>query len=213
VQIKEEVRNNYLAGSVISFLGSIILNSNGVARKQDPELFNPYLEQAITKIDTVLLPIEQRTNKGDRFAHKIYNEWRRALYADNSSGLADAVASLSNYLKTEQPVLDETFQAKLVAARQIYAGRGFVREQAFDLNDIIAGMGDVNYAEIAPAFIEVKDGELVEPAAWNLLDVVEKTGAKSLMHDFPYYATWDDDNSLEMLGNLMEDLTKLQQET
>lgn len=205
VEITDDIRDNYLAGEVVCWLGQIILDRTGRFTQQDPLMHNPFLVKAIEVVEE-LIPLSSYRKRASASAHAIYETFQDGRFNQSKDARFLTVAELLGKNKR----LQDLFVHKVERAGELVDARGTVTGEAFSLDDVFEKMEDLDTETVPPAYIDVDDaGNLVEPAVWNVLDMIQSAGAKSFTHDFPYYSTWDAKNGVDILDSLLEDLVLL----
>lgn len=99
----------------------------------------------------------------------------------------------------QDPSLFAELTSKWAIAQEIHAKRGDVTIPAYNIGELIAGLGGLNLDEIAPRDIT--------GSTYNIGDIIDHTSVETHLTNFPYYTTFNiRTNAAQMLDSALEDL-------
>ena len=209
--ITTEEKENYQAAWVVEALEGIILQREEARNQHNQLPYNPFIDEAVATIDDLfpggVTPLDLKLGRA------IVNKWTELAYSDPRLSEIETLDKTGAFVVKQAPHLAKAVEAKKARVRKVYLARGTVQEESIDLGGIEEKIRALDISQVPPEYIEVIDGELVEPATRNLDDVFRAAGVEIGIHDFPYYATFGTRNGKEVLKSMFEDLILLQKET
>jgi hypothetical protein len=193
--ITEEDVANLLAGEIFLNLGKLVSERFLGSGPGTPQLNNPYRDRTLKVIDEIS-PFSES---------EVLSQLLEVTYPDLRLGEHELPEMFAGVLALQPSNADE-LKKKWEEAKAIHKKRGNVALMAYSSADLMKGLSDLDMDEIAPDTVEFDEEANVVAQSHNLSGLVDRTGIKTHLANFPYYETFRQKNAAEILASALVDL-------